>query len=484
MLDIKSFGAVGDGIADDSNSFTLAENSQEQEIYISVGTYLITNINLSKRYYGPGQIVLNGIKLARKFSNVTELPTRGSSPSDYFGGEQSFTESEQFHIDSSVNRKSIDAPYYDYPLIQHFNRSTFESGESGYDAAISRPTVPGTNYVFVTDITPFKVGDEVIIGAYLPDGELNVLTGVYPTGQMDLLYPIQHQHGSYTENTIASVALSKRTHTSIYQTEMDVLGDRTGGDFIAHSTRIACGATHNPGRNHAFDRTTIGFVGGDAVAYEDGIYIAGTEYMYYDTATPGGVQKSGDIFVVDQVRSFTREKDTGNYGCVWLGTLYKSEGSKYANSTHVISGKWKRGLDTSLADFGQDNAAVAFGKGHKVYWNCQSNPDLDGFKFWSDQLGGISMKGDNDGVSDFWEINVNGNPAIRARNSGVAVSGSITASTAIMAADSLSAIGSGSQISVPVGGSIRLSGLNGGTYLTFDGSKVYLVKNGAAVASW
>lgn len=483
MVDIKSFGALGDGIANDTNAFILAEGSNNPEILVSSGRYIVENIPLTKKYNGSGQIILDGIPKAKSFSEVKSLPLRGSNPSDYFGGSQQYTSSEEFLVSETVDRKSIVGPYYDYPLIQHFNRSTFKSGESGYDSTIARPTVPGTKYVFVTDITPFEVGQQIVIGAYLPNREINYITAVHPTGQIDLQYEIISQIGDYTHNTIAAVGLSSRTHTSIYQTEMDVLGERTGGDFIAHNTRISCGATHNPGRNHAFDRTTIGFMAGDAYAYTDGCYIAGTEHMYFDTATPAGIPQSGDIFVIDQVKSFIREVDTGNYGSVWLGTIYKSEGCKYANSTHVISGKWKRGLDTSLADFGVDGAAIALKSGHKIYWGCSSTPDIDGFTFWADRVGQIAMKGDNDG-SDYWEVSVGGVPSLRARSSGIGVSGTITASGDILTTGNLRTIGAGSQIAVPTGGSVRLSGVSGGTYLTFDGNNIYIVKNGSVVASW
>jgi hypothetical protein len=56
---IVDFGAVGNGVANDSAAFVLAEATPEQEIYLPVGTYLISSTTvLTKRYYGPG--VLSG----------------------------------------------------------------------------------------------------------------------------------------------------------------------------------------------------------------------------------------------------------------------------------------------------------------------------------------------------------------------------------------------------------------------------------------
>jgi hypothetical protein len=56
---IVDFGAVGNGVTNDSAAFVLAEASAEQEIYLPVGTYPISSTTvLTKRYYGPG--VLSG----------------------------------------------------------------------------------------------------------------------------------------------------------------------------------------------------------------------------------------------------------------------------------------------------------------------------------------------------------------------------------------------------------------------------------------
>lgn len=58
-VSVKDFGAVGDGVTNDSAAFVLAEASAGQEIYLPVGTYPISSTTvLTKRYYGPG--VLSG----------------------------------------------------------------------------------------------------------------------------------------------------------------------------------------------------------------------------------------------------------------------------------------------------------------------------------------------------------------------------------------------------------------------------------------
>jgi hypothetical protein len=56
------FGAVGDGVTDDTAAITAVEALPASVTYIYVpdGTYITTLSSLSKRYYGPGIISLNG----------------------------------------------------------------------------------------------------------------------------------------------------------------------------------------------------------------------------------------------------------------------------------------------------------------------------------------------------------------------------------------------------------------------------------------
>jgi hypothetical protein len=449
---LLSFGATVDA------AVSAAEASSLDEIYVPEGSYA-TTIATTKRYVGLGKLVQSGTAHAKTYSRVTELPAFGL----YFAGDDRFTAPEEFIIEASVDRTAIDTPYYYYPLIQHFNRSTFRSGHSGYDADITGGGTAGTNNLFVNDVTPFTVGDTVIVSPYTSVAETAVISAInVSTKLISFNFALVNTHPS---TGIHALSLGKRTHTATYQTEFSVEGSRTGGDFIAHNMRIAANPTHNAGRDHCFDRTTIGFMGGDAFGLTDGVYIAGNEHHYYDK----GTGTAADIFVIDSTKSFIRENNTGARGAVWLGTLYKSEGTKYANAAHVITGKWLRGIDTALADLGTDQAALSHKFGHRHYWGSTANNDLDGFAFWGAALGTVFTTGNTDGTGVYWAVNAGGAQSLTARPTGVGVGGTLTVSDVIIGAK---------DISVPQGFKLRLNGSSGNTYLTFDGSNVYLITNG------
>lgn len=56
---ITFFGAIGDGVTNNTQAFNDAEISEFNDIYIPDGIYNVNNINLNKRYWGPGIVVIN-----------------------------------------------------------------------------------------------------------------------------------------------------------------------------------------------------------------------------------------------------------------------------------------------------------------------------------------------------------------------------------------------------------------------------------------
>lgn len=58
---ITFWGAVGDGVTNDTAAFVAAEAAGVNDIYLPDGNFVVNNIALNKRYSGPGVIVRSGI---------------------------------------------------------------------------------------------------------------------------------------------------------------------------------------------------------------------------------------------------------------------------------------------------------------------------------------------------------------------------------------------------------------------------------------
>lgn len=69
-VSVKDFGALGDGITNETSIFTTVEALSQTFIYLPTGTYVVTGITLDKTYYGPGIIKLNGTNRPQTLSNA------------------------------------------------------------------------------------------------------------------------------------------------------------------------------------------------------------------------------------------------------------------------------------------------------------------------------------------------------------------------------------------------------------------------------
>ena len=56
---ITFWGAVGDGVTNNTSAFNSAEDSQFNDIYIPEGNFKVDNITFNKRYWGPGIVVID-----------------------------------------------------------------------------------------------------------------------------------------------------------------------------------------------------------------------------------------------------------------------------------------------------------------------------------------------------------------------------------------------------------------------------------------
>jgi hypothetical protein len=112
-VSVKDYGAVGDGVTNDTTAITAANNSTYTAIYLPHGTYIttLTTLAITKTYFGPGIISLNGTVFSTsagwlKFNGATGgATTMPYLLSAYFGTRgQFYTGSEIV-----VSNKRVDA---------------------------------------------------------------------------------------------------------------------------------------------------------------------------------------------------------------------------------------------------------------------------------------------------------------------------------------------------------------------------------------
>jgi hypothetical protein len=133
---LKNWGAVGDGVTDDTVAVTAAEASTATTIYVPNGTYItsLAQNALHKTYVGPGQIKTGTSKRGPRYSDVTAAPTTGSHSSvvTAFNGDWSNTQIAIEHrITGSTTLTQPTATYVYTP--EAYPHYTYLYNESGYN---------------------------------------------------------------------------------------------------------------------------------------------------------------------------------------------------------------------------------------------------------------------------------------------------------------------------------------------------------------
>lgn len=272
-----------------------------------------------------------------------------------------------------------------------------------------------------------------------------------------------------------------RTHTT--QDYIFVRNFGGYGDVYGSTVRMEQRFTPSAGQTHFFATSTTGMYGGDVnfLAGSGGTYATGWESQYLD--------QSNDVAVIAQVDSFVRNNDTGARGCVWLGTYFKSEGAKPSDAAHVVSGKWRVGLDTTKADLSTFltaadgyNAAISTAIGHKWVMNSQAlvagrGGDATFGTFFGNTPGDMFIESGNDVSGDYIALRFNrvapNDCRLRIRPTSVQIN-----KTLLVAQD----VNAGANIAL-AGTGILAFGAGTGNYITYDGTAFRFYKAGVLAGS-
>lgn len=120
-----------------------------------------------------------------------------------------------------------------------------------------------------------------------------------------------------------------------------------------------------------------------------------TDGVLYDTALVANVSGGTITLATPLVNSYssgcvvlTQNTTNNPFGTLWIGALYKSEGSKSCDAIISGLGKWKTGLNFGRADFTSgNNAAITLKRGHRIYFNSYTAYDLIGTDLQANYVG-------------------------------------------------------------------------------------------------
>jgi Pectate lyase superfamily protein len=118
IVNVLDYGAVGDGVTDDTVAIQAAEASSYNRVYVPQGIYKTsyTSINqLSKIYFGEGQIVINGYAQALELSSTTTIqPIPSTNRYQQFANLAEVPNTYFKSVTSGANPATIPTVYTNY----------------------------------------------------------------------------------------------------------------------------------------------------------------------------------------------------------------------------------------------------------------------------------------------------------------------------------------------------------------------------------
>lgn len=455
---LTQFGAVGDWNGttgtDNSNAILLAEASSFERIYVPEGTYYLASPSVSiantmlKKYHGPGKFVdyYGGVSAGTLAHRTTSLnppaTVANSAGSGYFTGDLKYTDIQHHILGPGIRDYGLDMPYFCSQVTPEWKRYDNYGGNSGTACILTSAVSAGAMVLPVSSTIGGVLQVGQTIGVLNLGGIGTLFSGVIAAmtnTTITLSLPLTVNLPIYSQ-----VTLGARTQYMGRYQELNTYG---GGDAYCNLGRIIAGYPYTAGQTHFYHTSTSGYCNGDVTAIADHNYLQTMEWQFSDLGH--------DVAVINQVQTFFRTNNTAALHEVWIDRIANSAGSKPCDAGYIMSGKWKKGLDFSMADFTSfGNCAIGLATGHAVYWNMSQNDPTNLFPLGGNVLG--STFDNFDGLyRNFW---VGGTRTLTLDANGNAA--------------------------VPQGGKFQLGGPASNTYLFYDGTNIYLFKNGSIVASW
>lgn len=409
------FGGVGDGVTNNDDAFAAAEASTFAEIYLPEGSYFCstrTQAQFNKHYTGPGKIVIAAATMPGRFTYIaTPRPSAGTGATLFFASNTDAVEPE-WHITGPGTRKSLTGKYFEAAFMPHPVWHDVYDGASGKLSSLAAPAAIGDGAITLASADGMQVGGVYGLAASMDAAITDTITVDGIAG------PVVTFHPALTTGYAAGAVLmdGHRTFAGAYYSKTT---NYAAGDCYGSIRRVIQAYQPKAGQTHFFETATVS-PSGHAVQFlagTSGTYATGFEGQYDD----GGE----DVAVIAEVHSFDRHNDAGARSVVWLGTLFKSEGTKPADAAHVILGAWRVGLDTVKADLSSwlapgdgYNAAISTALGHRWIMNSTANnAGRGGSATWGTLFGNtpgdMFIESGTDINGDFIALRFNGAAGVR-----------------------------------------------------------------------
>ena len=387
---LKDFGAVGDGVADDTTKVENADASTYDVIRVPKGTYISTAAlsTFSKRFEGPGHLKISGQHRGRFFSYVDAEQTGATATNftdqfdgdsklspiqidvqyevganDPFGAEPTETFDAATDVDPVTDQITVTAHGYtvEDPLLLDDLGNTAPTG-------LTHDTIYFAIIVDVDTIqlatTAANAGAGTQIDITLDGTGNNSLHATKFTYREEIIPVFAHLRvgSGVGHNTAKTVDGPGRTASVIFRARVDHNGQGGGvcynAEAFVNSTRA--GATHflaNP---------AISLFNGNMVGGSNGAFLNCTEFRIIGSA--GGTDF--DLSAIGVVYNMIRNNDTGALEAGWDGIRIQSKGTKALDRGFMISGKSNIGIDTSRMTTG--DAAFAMLTGQRIYMDSST----------------------------------------------------------------------------------------------------------------
>lgn len=523
--DIREYGGNGDGATSNNATLTTIEGlSTTAPIIVPPGVYVATGITPTKRYGGPGQLKLDGVKQAPKYTSIATAPTPNTT-NELWDGDQRYADQESYILRSTADVASPTSFYYNYSITPHHLYHETNAGGTGYDTKTTASLSPGATGVTVRSSLPFSPGDQIRIsmdgGASSGEvltintaggGSLTFTTAVvgsYSSGAIihrnnRLLNASYHltrvgrgggdQLGwfgqFYDESVPGPDVRSWSQHSTItalggsMEARANAVGlltfeylsvDRMYTGETHHSTAI--GFIHNFYRYHwagyvNTNGTAVTFVSGSGghfdTTWAPGTTIEINNVSYTIASVSSTTSLTLNTSAGTQTAAYYRVDPNAPYETAWVGQRFTCAGTQYCEDGWTIWGGWKGGLSLAGATF-KDNAAIKMASGQRIYMNASATAGTEsGFALWVNNHG-----------TEWQEYNAGAGTWL------VYLGGTAKFSVGV------NSINTGTNVDVVSGGSVVVAAgkpvcldVTCQTYIGKVGSNVKLYLNGAEVASW